>query len=234
MAEYVVDATNAAEPIDTRIARGAAEELRVLKAYIQTVILPKVTSVKLPAGLILQTYRTAAPSGWVLLPQNTNILGPHIGNATSGATARANADCADLFTELWKHPATQLYSAGGATIGKGGTAAEDFANNRAISFPPYGGLVPTFPAKGTEYAPWITAGAETCTLATANLPDHTHPFTVLALNTDSSGVGGLCGGAINSEKDGKFDGTTAVQADAHGIPFDIRQPTVYFNWMASL
>ena len=234
MAEYVVSATDAAEPLDTRIAKGAAEELRALKAYIQTVLLPKVTSVKFPAGMIIPTYRSSAPAGWVLLPQNNNIIGPHIGNATSGATCRAAADCGDLFVHLWNHPATQLYSSGGATIGKGGTAAEDFANNRAISFPPFGGMVPAFPSKGIEYAAWVTTGSETIKIDAENLPDHTHPFVVLARNTDSSGSGGICGGAINSDKDGQFDGTTAVQADAHGKAFDIRQPTVYFNWMASL
>ena len=234
MAEYVVSATDSSEPLDTRNARVAAEELRTLKSYIQTVLLPKVQAVKIPSGMVSLTYRTSAPAGWVLLPQNNDVLSPHIGNASSGATIRANADCADLFAVLWAHPATQLYSSGGATLGKGGSASEDFANNRAISFPPYGGRVPAFPAKGTSFAPWIIAGSDSLALATENIPDHTHPFSVIAKNTDASGSGGICGGAINTEKDGQFDGTTAVPYETHGKAFDNRQNTVYFNYIVSL
>ena len=234
MAEYVVDPTEPMEPIDTRIAKVAAEELRQLKGYIQQVLLPKIQAVKIPAGLVCMTYRAIAPAGWVLLPQNNDILGPHIGNATSGATIRANADCADLFAALWAHPATQLYSSGGATLGKGGSAAEDFANNRALSFPPYGGRVAAFPAKGVDFAPWTIAGSNSLTLLTENIPDHTHPFSVLAKNTDASGSGGICGGAINSEKDGEFAGTTGTPGEVHGKSFDGRQNTVYFNWIITL
>ena len=234
MAEYPVDATNFSEPLDSRIAKGAAEELRALKRYIQQVLLPKVQAVKFPAGTPLMTYRLTAPAGWVMLPQSNDVLAGHIGNASSGGTVRANADTLDLFTVLWAHPATQLFSAGGATLGKGGSAAEDFANNRAISFPPYGGRVAAFPANGASFAAWLLAGSNTATLATANLPDHTHDFSVIAKNTDASGSGGICGGAMNSEKDGQFDGTTLTVKEAHGQSFDIRQPTVYMNWIVSL
>ena len=234
MADYTINATDSAEPLDTRNAGVAAEELRTLKAYIQSVLLPKVNAVKFPAGTPLMTYRSAAPNGWVLLPQNNDIIGPHIGNATSGATVRANADCADLFAVLWAHPATQLYSSGGATLGKGGAASEDFANNRAISFPPYGGMVGAFPAKGVAYSPWTTAGSNDLTLLAENMPDHTHPFSVIAKNTDSAGVGGICGGAINSEKDGQYDGVTGNPDGKHSQSFDGRQPTCYFNWIVSL
>jgi hypothetical protein len=40
-------------------------------------------------------------------------------------------------------------------------------------------------------------------------PGHTHAFTVIAYNTDSSGSGALTGGSNNYNNDGSFSGTTA-------------------------
>lgn len=85
----------------------------------------------IPAAVGMEYWGTSLPSGW--LWQN----GLTIGNASSNATARANADTADLFAVLWALPSTtfQLYTSGGSPTTRGVSAAADFAANRAIALP---------------------------------------------------------------------------------------------------
>lgn len=54
-------------------------------------------------------------------------------------------------------------------------------------------------------------------VGTASAGGHTHPFTVVAYNTDSGGVGALTGGANSGSWDGEFDGTTGYSG-AHSHP----------------
>lgn len=83
----------------------------------------------IPAGAAMDYDGVSLPAGWVWRNGNT------VGNASSNATGRANADTADLFAVLWALPSTtvQLYSSAGAPITRGGSAASDFAANRAIA-----------------------------------------------------------------------------------------------------
>lgn len=85
----------------------------------------------IPVGSGFEYWGVTLPTGW--LWQN----GQTIGNASSNATGRANADTADLFAVLWALPTTtfQLYSSAGAPVTRGVNAAADFAANRAIALP---------------------------------------------------------------------------------------------------
>lgn len=67
-------------------------------------------------GLISQV-----PAGWVAERGNS------IGDASSGATERANADCQALFTLLWANSNYQLQNASGTNISRGASAAADWA-----------------------------------------------------------------------------------------------------------
>jgi len=87
-------------------------------------------------GWIAPMARMTAPVGWLLVDGKT------VGNAASGATSRANADTAALFTELWNFPAASvpIYSSTGAVSTRGVSAAADFAANKRIAlFTPDGG-----------------------------------------------------------------------------------------------
>ncbi len=85
----------------------------------------------LPTGAIQQFIQTTAPTGWVRMDGS-------IGNASSGATQRANADTAALFAVLWDNVAqanATVQDSAGSTVSRGASAAADFAANRRIVIP---------------------------------------------------------------------------------------------------
>ena len=78
-------------------------------------------------GAVQPFYRNSAPSGWV------RMWGLTIGNASSGATERANADTEDLFTLIWNEDTgAEVQDSSGSTVSRGVSAAADFAANRRI------------------------------------------------------------------------------------------------------
>ena len=83
-------------------------------------------------GMGMEFHGSTVPSTW--LWQN----GQTIGNASSGATARANADTLQLFTVLWEsYPNTTLpiETSTGAASSRGADAATDFAANKRLPLP---------------------------------------------------------------------------------------------------
>jgi hypothetical protein len=77
-------------------------------------------------GDVKLTIKTTADTGWVLMNDGS------IGSASSGATTRANADTTALYTLLWNNTINQWCPVAG---GRGGSAAADFAANKAITLP---------------------------------------------------------------------------------------------------
>lgn len=75
-------------------------------------------------GDIIIAWSTAARTGAVRLNGNT------IGSAASGATERANADTADLFTFCWNNFSDFYCPVSG---GRGASAAADFAANKTLT-----------------------------------------------------------------------------------------------------
>lgn len=83
-----------------------------------------------PAGTPIPSLGTVGPVNTV------SANGTTIGNAASNATGRANADTYWLFVRIWTDcPNTQcqLFNSGGGAIGRGGSAAADYAANNAIA-----------------------------------------------------------------------------------------------------
>jgi hypothetical protein len=70
------------------------------------------------------TLKTVADAGWVLMNDGT------IGDASSGASSRANADCQALFTLLWNN-ITDPYAT--VSSGRGANAAADWAAHKKIT-----------------------------------------------------------------------------------------------------
>lgn len=86
----------------------------------------------LPTGAVQQFVQTTAPTGWL------KMNGQSIGNASSGATGRANADTAALFAVLWSNMAqadATVQDSAGSTVSRGASATADFAANRRIVVP---------------------------------------------------------------------------------------------------
>lgn len=79
-------------------------------------------------GDVKLTYKTVADDGWVMMHDGS------IGNASSGATERANADCYDLFMLLWNYEACTLQTFAGVDTGKT-TAIADWSANKRLVLP---------------------------------------------------------------------------------------------------
>jgi len=145
-------------------------------------------SVVEPAGTIRAYVGTAAPSGYV------RANGRTIGNGSSGASERANADTSTLYALLWDSYSDTVCP---VSSGRGASAAADYAANKTLGLPDLRGRA-LFglddmgnSAAGRLAAATIdqttngaTGGADTVTLAEANLPSHTHSFSA---TTSSNG-----------------------------------------------
>lgn len=130
-------------------------------------------------GDIKLFYGTAAPTGYV------RGAGRTIGNAASGATERANADCEDLFEHLWTVDDNLTVSGG-----RGASAAADWAANKTIALPDFRERVPAgLATMGNTDAGRIadtlldaddsstlgaTGGADDVVLTAGQLASHTH------------------------------------------------------------
>jgi hypothetical protein len=143
------------------------------------------TTAILNTGDFKLVYNTGTLSGFV------RCNGRTIGNATSGATERANSDTSALFSFLWAADSNLSVSGG-----RGADAATDFAANKTIALPDcrnvamaglgdmgnsdralFSGV--TFNSgNSTTLGSYIGAG--TRTLVTANLPPYTPSGTIAA------------------------------------------------------
>lgn len=83
-------------------------------------------------GDIKATIKTTPDPGWVMLNDQS------IGDASSGATGRANADCQALFTLIWNNISdthAPIQDSGGTAVLRGASAAADWAAHRRIVLP---------------------------------------------------------------------------------------------------
>lgn len=149
--------------------------LIALKAQIDA-----LSASSLPTGFATPYVGATAPTGWVFLDGET------IGDASSGATERANADCEDLFTLLWNSMADTEAPVSG---GRGASAAADWAAHKTITLPDARGRVIAAPDDlGGSAASRLTSGgsgvdgatlgasggSETHTLLAAEVAAHSH------------------------------------------------------------
>lgn len=138
------------------------------------------SSALVPTGVSLPYFGTSAPAGFVMMSGRT------IGDASSGATERANADTSALFTLLWNGLADAEAPVSG---GRGASASADFAAHKTITLPDgrgraffgkdnMGGTTASRVTSGGSGIVGTTlgkaGGAETHTLATSEAPAHTH------------------------------------------------------------
>jgi hypothetical protein len=164
--------------------------------------------------------------------------GRTIGNASSGATERANADTEDLFTFLWNKIADAQAA---VSTGRGASAAADFAANKTItlldgraSF--LGGLdtmgntaasrfpssVPT--TSGDGETPGSVIGLNTHTLQITELAAHTHGVGTYATASNGAhthSVSGTTGEAGNHN----HGGATGIQSANHSHSYTLRSGT---------
>jgi|WetSurMetagenome_2_1015567.scaffolds.fasta_scaffold00224_37 microcystin-dependent protein len=134
----------------------------------------------IPTGAIYDFIGSVVPTGYVFLSGRT------IGDASSGATERANADTSALFQLLWNSLPNTLAAVSG---GRGANAAADYAAHKTITLPDARGrAVVGRDDMGGTAASRVTVGgsgvdgtvlgnyggAETHTLTVAQLAQHGH------------------------------------------------------------
>lgn len=128
-------------------------------------------------GMLMDYAGTAAPTGWVF------ANGMTIGDASSGANGRSNADCQALFLLLWASAPNDVLAVSG---GRGASAAADWAAHKTIQLPDLRGRVAvgrdtmgfTAAARLTEHDTpdqvGASGGIDSQTLTAAHVPPHRH------------------------------------------------------------
>jgi microcystin-dependent protein len=111
--------------------------------------------------------------------------GKTIGSAASGASARANTDCLNLYSILWNYTGLAIYTSAGVLTTRGASAALDFAApaNKRLALPDHSGRVMAArdnlsgTARGIlngYTGPGITGGEQTHQLSLAESASHGH------------------------------------------------------------
>lgn len=192
-------------------------------------------------GDLKTSVRTEASvePGWI-------IAAGTIGDASSSATNRSNADCEALFTLLWNSWSNSQAAVSG---GRGASAAADWAAHKRIAVPDLRGRViagkdnmlgtaanrlVTGLAGGTIGA---TGGGETHTLTQTEMPTHNHSVTdpghTHSIPLTLGGLGGTGSGFVvqtpgPAATDSAITGIT-IGNRGSGDPHNNVQPTIAMN-----
>ena len=189
-------------------------------------------------GDVKLTLKTTADTGWVLMNDTT------IGNASSGATGRANADTSALFQLLWNNTTDADCPVSG---GRGATAAGDYAANKTIKLPlALGRSLAVYGAGSglTSRALAATTGSENATTVS-----HTHTITDTGhVHREYDGYGtalelygpggstllaGTLGGGGVLNTGSATTGISITSSGSSGTGANM-QPTVFLNVMIKL
>lgn len=186
---------------DTGLYRKSADTIGVAIGGTEVAEISSKGSTFVPPGVMMPYVGTTSPTGWV------RANGRTIGSASSGASERANADTEALFTLLWNSYSNSVCA---VSSGRGASAAADFAANKTIGLPDlrgraFFGLDDMGNSAASRLGSVITdettngasGGAETVTLAEAELPSHTHTGT-----TASDGAHTHTGGSYQNRSVG--------------------------------
>lgn len=208
-----------------------------LKTYFDTLYAAAGASSEI-TGVVKDYIGTSAPSGYVFLSGRT------IGDASSGATERANADTSALFTLLWNSMANTEAAVSG---GRGASAAADFAAHKTITLPDARGRViagkdnmgGTTASRITSGGSGITGttlgtagGAESVTLTAAQsgLPSHGHSISATYVVSGGTALLGSGGGTqdLGTPSVGSAGPSSASSAHQN------TQPTLVLNKIIKL
>lgn len=169
-------------------------------------------------GDVKITLKTVADTGWVMMNDGT------IGNATSSATARANADTSALFTLLWNNTADADCA---VSTGRGVSAAADYAASKTIAIPKSLGRALAISGAGaglTSRALAKALGSEDAVVVA-----HTHTLSS-NVRVSSDGAQQFSNGSGQFATDaGVLANSTGVSGTGANMP-----PTFFLNVMVKL
>lgn len=132
-----------------------------------------ITNTAFTTGDLKPTHKVTADTSWIMWIEGT------IGDGSSSSSIRANADTEDLFTLYWTNYSNTLcpvYTSAGAASTRGASAAADYAAHKRIAVPVGPGRALVLAGAGTGLTSRTvggTAGAETVTLASNQIPSLT-------------------------------------------------------------
>lgn len=198
-----------------------------------------LTSPSFTTGDAKLTLKVTADATWVMMNDGT------IGDATSGATTRANADTVDLFTLLWNN-ITNTWAP--VSAGRGANAAADFAAHKTIALTKQLGRALGISGTGsglTARAIGENLGEEAHAQTTPEMAAHGHgvndPGHVHSISPSNGRSGGSegWGGAsaiLLSVTYSILSAVTGVtiQSTGSGTPANVMQPTAFWNVMIKL
>lgn len=161
MSKQTINTSTATDTLATGFDKVNSNFTEVYASMIQT-------------GFIIDYIGVTSPDGWLICDGST------IGNATSGATGRANADTATLFDLLWNNWADAQAAVSG---GRGATSSADFAANKTIAIPDFKSRTSVGKsASGTLSTLGGTVGEETHALSASEIPSpdgHFHQLNTI-------------------------------------------------------
>lgn len=183
-------------------------------------------------GDVKITLKTVADPGWLLITADPFT----IGNAGSGATY-ANANALNLYTLLWSNVSNSFAP---VTGGRGANPAGDFAAGKPIAFIRVLGRALAIGGAGsglTSRALGQTFGEETHLMTLAELvahnhtivdPGHLHTIPFSGGNQTQAGADSAKAQAGTTNTSTATTGIT-INNNGGGTPFNVMQPTSFFN-----
>lgn len=140
-------------------------------AALKAALTTQLANIFVPTASVHMFATQFVPSGYLRCDGNT------IGSASSGATARANADTWPLFNVLWQASPTAgilpIQTSTGAATTRGASADADFAANKRLSLPDLRGEF----IRGLDLGRGVDAGRILLSSQAAAIESHTHTGT---------------------------------------------------------
>lgn len=207
----------------------AAADLATLAAALHT-----VNAGLFSTGDVKLTLKTSADTGWVLCNDGT------IGDASSSATTRANADTLALYTLVYNN-VSDAYAP--VTGGRGASAAVDYAAHKPMALTKMLGRALGISGAGsglTSRALGLTFGEENHALVSAENGPHIHTATTIidTTNFQLNGTNGTSASAAGNSypitNTGGATATTTVASSGSGTAHNTMQPTAFLNAMIKL
>lgn len=247
----------------TSSGTGAVEEISI-SDFMQSLLSASNLAALLSAmgmggfttGDFKPTLKTTADAGWVMMDDHT------IGDASSNATTRANADTSNLYTLIWTNVSNTyapIYDSSGVVSTRGASAAADFAAHKQLALTKTLGRALASAGGGsglTSRSLGQTLGEETHTLTQAELPNCTFNTSLSITDptiqnqgtykvaSSNNGITTNQGVTINNVLVGDGSSpnasitnptiTGSVTSGGSGTAHNVMQPTTFVNFMIKL